>query len=102
MWKRIGDALKIDEPGPMSLYLGCIHEEGEIQIGEYTMRTMTFNQEGFFTEKIEKYKELCREKGGKEVKLSAVTTPYIKEGAKENSARRPEKRGRGRGNVPMV
>ena len=58
MWKRIGDALKIDEPGPMSLYLGCIHEEGEIQIGEYTMRTMTFNQEGFFTERIEKYKEL--------------------------------------------
>ena len=54
---------------------------------------MTFNQEGFFTEKIEKYRELCLDKGGKEVKLSTVTTPYIKESAKENSARKPEKEG---------
>lgn len=29
MWKVIAHALKIDEAGPMGLYLGCIHEKGD-------------------------------------------------------------------------
>ena len=32
MWERIGKALKIDEVGPMGLYLGCIHEEGQLTL----------------------------------------------------------------------
>ena len=90
MWERIGKALMIDEPAPMSLYLGCIHEESQVEIDGHIVRTMTFNQEGFFLDKIDKYKELCLEKGGLEAKLSTVTTPYIKEQAKENCARKPE------------
>ena len=62
MWDRIGKSLNIDEPGPMSLYLGCIHEEGEVEMEGKTTRTMTLNQEGFFMDKIDKYKELCLEK----------------------------------------
>lgn len=58
-----------------------------------TIRTMTFNQEGFFHDKVEIYLELCLEKGGKEVKLSTVTTPYVKESPKQSCARRPEKLG---------
>ena len=55
MWLRIGLALKIDEPGPMGLYLGCIHEEGSVKMDDgKTVRTMTFNQEGFFREKVAK------------------------------------------------
>ena len=73
----------------MSLYLGCIHEEGEVIIDGHEVRTMTFNQEPFFLDKVDKYKELCLEKGNKEVKLSAVTTPY-KDSAKESCARRPQ------------
>jgi hypothetical protein len=90
MWGKIGKALNIDEPAPMSLYLGCIHEEGQEEIDGHIVRTMTFNQEGFFLDKIDKHMELCMEKGGAEAKLSTVTTPYIKEQAKENCARRPE------------
>ena len=87
---KIGTALNIDEPPPMSLYLGCIHEESTIDVEGRTLRTMTFNQEGFFLDKIDKYKNLCLEKGGREIKLHHVTTPYIKEEAKLNCARKPD------------
>ena len=93
MWERIGTALNIDEPVAMSLYLGCIHEEGTVTIDGKKIRTMTFNQEGFFLDKIQKYLELCLEKGGKAIKLHHVTTPYIKDAAKESSARKPEHAG---------
>ena len=63
MWERVGKELNIDEPAPMSLYLGCIHEESTIEVDGHKIRTMTFNQEGFFMDKIEKYKNLCLEKG---------------------------------------
>ena len=54
MWKRIGEVLNIEDAGPMGLYLGCIHEEGTIKTEDgKTIRTMTFNQEGFFREKVE-------------------------------------------------
>ena len=42
------------------------------------IRTMTFNQDGFFSEKVEKQCELCKGRGGKEVKLSVAIPPYIK------------------------
>ena len=92
MWERIGKVLKIEDAGPMGLYLGCIHEEGSVKMEDgKTVRTMTFNQEGFFREKVEKYFELCLDKGGKEVKLATVTTPYVKETPKESCARKREK-----------
>ena len=59
MWERISKVLKIDDPGAMGLYLGCIHEEGSIKTENgTTVRTMTFNQEGLFREKVAKYMEL--------------------------------------------
>lgn len=76
MWERIGKVIQIEDPGPMGLYLGCIHEEGSMRTEDgRTVRPMTFNQEGFFPEKVEKYLELCLDKGGKEVKLASVKTP---------------------------
>ena len=30
MWKRIREVLEIEDAGPLSWYLGCIHEEGEV------------------------------------------------------------------------
>ena len=43
------------------------------------IRTMVLNQEDFFGYKIDKYKQLCLDKGGTHVKLTAVMTPCIKE-----------------------
>ena len=57
------------------------------------IRTMTFNQESCSEDKIEKYKDLCKVKGGKETKLTTVTTPYLKDPAKQNAARKPEHEG---------
>ena len=52
MWKKIANVLKIDEPADMGLYLGCVHEEGKMEMDDgRIIRTMTFNQEGFFSEK---------------------------------------------------
>lgn len=54
MWGRIAEKLKLDEPGEMGLYQGCTHEEGEVTLENgKVIRTMTFNQEGFFSEKTE-------------------------------------------------
>ena len=79
MWGEIAKCLDIEEPAPMSVYLGCLHDESTLDIDERKIRTMTFNQESFFTDKIENYKELCKEKGGKDIKPHQVTTPYLKE-----------------------
>ena len=54
MWDKIATILNIDEPVPMSLYLECIHEEGSVQIDGKMIRTMTFNQEPVFLDKVEK------------------------------------------------
>ena len=62
MWERIGKAKKFNEPGPMSLYLGCIHEEGAVEIDGKTIRTMTFNQEGFFLDKIKSIRNCASKK----------------------------------------
>ena len=65
MWEKIAKVLKIDEPVDMGLYLGCVHEGGKMEMDDgRIIRTMTFNQEGFFFEKVEKYLDQCREKGG--------------------------------------
>lgn len=46
MWEKIGTALKIDEPGPMGLYLGCIHEEGMLTLPcGREIRYCTFNSD---------------------------------------------------------
>ena len=55
MWGEIAKCLDIDEPAPMSLYLGCLHDESTVDIDGRIIRTMTFNQESFFTDKIERY-----------------------------------------------
>lgn len=63
MWKQIAEKLDIEDPGPMDLHLGCIHEEGKVMINDREIKTMTFNSESFFKDKIDKYVELCKEKG---------------------------------------
>lgn len=33
-WTNIGNVFKIDDPGLIGLYLGCVHGEGEIETEE--------------------------------------------------------------------
>ena len=90
---KIGLALEIDEPGPMGLYLGCIHEEGKLTLPcGRDIRYCTFNSEDFFRDKVNRYLEICETLGGKKVKLASVTTPYLRESSHENrrtTAKRP-------------
>ena len=76
MWERIGITLKIEDPGPMGLYLGCIHAEGMIKMEDgRTVRTMTFNQEGFFREKVETTLNCVWTKGGRKSNWHRLQLP---------------------------
>ena len=87
-------ALKIDEVTYMWLYLGCLPEEGKITLDDgHEVRTLVFNQESFFRDKLDDYVESYESAPGQTPKLSKVSTPYIKESPKENAARRPEDHG---------
>ncbi len=92
-WKDMAEVINIEDTGPMGLYLGCVHEEGKVELDDgHVVPTMTFNQESFFRDKIEKYLEVCESKGGSIPQLSKVSTPFIKDSSKENSARKPERK----------
>jgi hypothetical protein len=93
-WAEIAEVINIEDPGPMGLYLGCVHEEGTVEMDDgRKVRTMTFNQESFFSDKIDKYIKVCQDKGGITPSLANVSTPFLKDSPKENTARRPEKEG---------
>ncbi len=48
-WADIAAVINIEDPGPIGLYLGCVHEEGAVEMDDgRKIRTMTFNQESFF------------------------------------------------------
>ena len=94
MWKKIAEEINIEDPGPMNLYLGCMHRELEITGKDgYIRRVMEFDQESFFKDKIEHYANNYKEACGCEPKFTKVSTPYLKESASENPARKPENLG---------
>ena len=76
-WADIAAVINIEDPGPMGLYLGCVHEEGAVEMDDgRKIRTMTFNQESFFRDKIEKYIQVCEDKGGITPHTSQGSKPY--------------------------
>ena len=76
-WADIAAVINIEDPGPMGLYLGCVHEEGVVEMDDgRKIRIMTFNQESFFRDKIEKYIQVCEDKGGITPHTSQGSKPY--------------------------
>ncbi len=58
-WKEIAE-INLEDPGPMGLYLGCVHEEGKVELDDgHIVRTISFKQESFCRDKVEKYLEVC-------------------------------------------
>lgn len=77
--------------GQWGLYLGCIHEEGQLVLEDgRVIRYCTFNSEDFLRDKVDRYLEICESLGGLKVKLSTVTTPYLRGSARKSCARKPE------------
>ncbi len=78
-WADIAAVINIEDPGPMGLYLGCVHEESAVEMDDgRKIRTMTFNQESFFRDKIDKYIQVCEEKGGITPLIPQVSTPFLR------------------------
>ena len=62
-WKLIRQGLDIEEPGPLSLYLGCCHRPISAKAEDgTTVQGMSYDQEDFLKSCVERYAELrgCR------------------------------------------
>ena len=89
-WKLIRRGLQMDDPEPIGLYLGCVHEPFEMDHpsgGE--VRQVRYNMEEYLRSTVTKYVELVRKTTGAEPKLSKVPTPFLQENHSENPAARP-------------
>ena len=44
-WAKIGERLDIEMPGPLSLYLGCLHERFEEKVDGVTLQGYRYNMQ---------------------------------------------------------
>ena len=72
-WSLLRKGLDIEPPVPIGVYLGCSYEEGIMNIGDITARTMAYNMEDFLSSCVDRYLELA----GNGVKLRTVATPFL-------------------------
>ena len=75
-WRRI--RLKVEDPTPFGLILGCRHEMGEAKLGPNgpTVRTMTYNVESHLQDSITSYMSLLLQG----TRLKNVSTPFLANG----------------------
>ena len=67
--------IKVEDPTPYGLFLGCRHEIGEVFIGpkRQRVRTMTYNVESYLQKSVEAYLSLLPQGS----KLKKVATPFL-------------------------
>ena len=56
-WRRIRLKIKVEDPTPFGLFLGCRHEVGEVRMGKNgpKVRTMTYNVESYLQKSLDSY-----------------------------------------------
>ena len=74
-WRLIREKIRVEDPTPYGLFLGCKHEIGEITLGRNgpKVRTMTYNVESYLMKSVEAYLELLPQG----TRLKRVTTPFL-------------------------
>ena len=74
-WDLIRQGLKIDDPAPLGLYLGCRHSmfEHKTETG-HRLRGVSYDQEDFLKSCVDRYKELSGV-----VKLPPCKTPFLED-----------------------
>ena len=74
-WRRIRLKIKVEDPTPFGLFLGCRHEIGEVRLGTNgpKVRTMTYNVESYLQKSLDLYISLLPQ--GARLKL--VPTPFL-------------------------
>ena len=75
-WKRIRSSLKLEDPSPLGLYLGCKHVESIRSLPDtgVQVRVMEYNMEDFLRSCVARYQELT----GVQY-LRRATTPFLPE-----------------------
>ena len=74
-WKLIRQGLEVEEPGPLSLYLGCYHRSIAVTAHDGTLvQGMVYDQEDFLKSCVLRYSELsgC-------TKFNKASTPFIED-----------------------
>ena len=75
-WELIRKGIKIDDPSPLGMYLGCRHDLSERRLPDTGVRvcTIEYNMEDFLRSCVERYKELTSV-----TTMSRVATPFLQE-----------------------
>jgi hypothetical protein len=70
----------MEDPEPLSLYLGCLHERKKITLPDgRTVTVVQYNMEQYCDAIVDKYIKLAEEATGKPVKLKKALTPFLPE-----------------------
>ena len=74
-WRLIRLKLRVDDPTPFGLLLGCRHEMGEVKLGSNgpIVRTMTYNVESYLRDSVGSYLSLLPQG----TRLKQVSTPFL-------------------------
>lgn len=93
-WEIIKKEIQIESPEGAHLFLGCIHERAEFDLGEgKTARGVVYNMESYLESCIEWYKTLAQEVTVNPIKLKYVSTPFLVEDKSKSPQQAPcEKR----------
>ena len=75
MWRLIRLKLRVGDPTPFGLFLGCRHEMGEVRLGPSgpIVRTMTYNVEPYLRDSVGSYLSLLPQG----TRLKTVSTPFL-------------------------
>ena len=75
-WRLIREKIKVEDPTPYGLFLGCKHEIGEVTLGKNgpKVRTMTYNVESYLTKSLEAYMELLTPGNAAEARYYSVSS----------------------------
>ena len=79
-WSLLRHSLHLEDPAPVHLYLGCIHEAREATAyNKVIERTIIYNMDDYLRNTVTKYCDLARKITGQAPALRSASTPFLHE-----------------------
>ena len=88
-WKLIRQNLRLEEPAPANLYLGCLHEKIQVKTAKGSATGMVYDMEDYLTSTVDSYLALANKVTGQVPALRSVNTPFLPEDHHNSPARKP-------------
>ena len=93
-WEIIRKEINLEPPEESHLFLGCIHDRAEFDLGEgKTARGVVYNMESYLESCVERYKTLAHEITRIPVKLKQASTPFLVEDKSKSPQQAPRAKG---------